>query len=450
MPDLSESKLGTVRALIQAAPDSAIRDLEAALSAGDDRHEAMRMIHRMVNDEAVDRRARYVVFAPLMALCVARPEGATTGLYFPTMTAKHLWRGLKAEAPQQVRAVVDVFTEPDFEELPIGDFDALCALAAVGLRAKSNTGYAAAADVLERSQPGGVEAFAACLDLTAVARGVLEKLPEWLVRFNEERTVAARLAFRDAVNVSEDAAPRLLEILYAHLTEPWLILRLISAVMHRPGDRYVATSEMASFGERLMDDIDVRLKRVGALNADGGAAAGAAAAHDVNLAAAAISEFDKSFELSRDGPWGARLNQQKRSLAKAVEGRLKAVDREIQTALPTQSAGFKKRGTRPQPRLTDDPDPRLVEHARAFLTFMNAVRGSADLLGFGSMWGKTEEAVEARLATYVEDLLDKLHEHEEEDNPERIRLYLDIAAEFLGLASGDKAAQIVRRRAAAA
>ena len=176
----------------------------------------------------------------------------------------------------------------------------------------------------------------------------------------------------------------------------------------------------------------------------------AAAGLDVNIAGQEIAEFDKCIELSREGPWGMRLTQQKRSLALVVEGRLKSVEREIAAVLPVQSSGYKKRGTRPPPKLTDDPNPRLVEHARALLTFMQTVRNSGERLGFGSTWNKASEAVQIRLGTYVEDLIDRLHEREEGDNPLRIRNYLDIAAEFLGLASDEKAAQIVRRRADAA
>ena len=68
----------------------------------------------------------------------------------------------------------------------------------------------------------------------------------------------------------------------------------------------------------------------------------------------------------------------------------------------------------------------------------------------GGLWTKVSEAVQARLDTYVQDLLDKLRVAEEGENLERIRVFLDIAAEFMGLVTDDKAAQIVRRRVAAA
>ncbi len=81
---------------------------------------------------------------------------------------------------------------------------------------------------------------------------------------------------------------------------------------------------------------------------------------------------------------------------------------------------------------------------------MHEVRISADRFGFGALWNKTAEALTSRLDIYIEDLLEKLRAGEEGEELERVRLYLDVAAEFMGLASDDKAAQIVRRRMAAA
>jgi len=449
MASLSETQLGSVRLLIQAAPDAAIRDLETTLSTGSERHETMRLIQQMVTVESADRLARNAVFSPLVPLCGPKLDTLRC-LRFPAMTLSRLWRGLKEEHPQDVAAAIAATREYDPEGPSQDIYDALCAKAASGLRAKSNAGYQAAATGLETDMPQGSELFAAYLDLTPVARVALARMPEWLGRLNEERIAAARLAFRDATAVAEDAGPRLLEILYNHLEEPWAILRLVSAVMHRPGDAFVASSELASFGDRLLDDIDDRLAVVGAFNPEGGVDAGVLAGRAVRIAGLEIQEFDDSVDLSKEGPWGSRLTRQKRALATAVESRLKAVESDVAAALPLQSAGFKHKGARGAPKLTHDPDWRLVNRARAVLTLMQEVRGSAERLGFGGLWGKVSEAVQARLDTYVQDLLDKLRDAEEGENLERIRVFLDVAAEFMGLATDDKAAQIVRRRVAAA
>ncbi len=327
----------------------------------------------------------------------------------------------------------------------------LAARAAAGLRSRSNSHYAGCAIMLDNAAPKGAEALAACLDLTPLARRSIERLPEWLGRHTDERTASTRLAFRDAVEVAEDAGPRLLEILHGHMEEPWLVLRLISALMHRPADQYVANSELAIFGDRLLDDIEAQLQTLATFQIDGGSEAAMIASAAVRCAALQIAEFDEAVELSKDGPWGSRIARYRRSLAQAVEGRLKTVELEVAKALPLQSpAGKSRGGPRGMPRLTQEPDPRQCRRVEALLTFMHEVRMLADRIGSGSMWAKTSEAVHGRLDAYVEDLLDKLRAADPADDLDRVRVYLDIAANFLGVASDEQAAQIVRRRVAAA
>ncbi len=446
MGQLSESQLATVRALLTSAPDAAVSDLESTLASGSDRHATMRMIHGLVSAEALDRRARNAVFRPIVPLCGTPRSGLRSPL-FPMAALRGVWRGLKQADSRELRQALAGADPHCIDPPPEDVYDALCAEAAEGLRSGSNPGYAAAAAALEPT--GGTEQFAAYLDLAPVARRTLERMHEWLGRLSDERIAAARLAFRDAVAVSEDAGPRLMEILYAHLEEPSAVLRLISAVMHRPTDRYAAGTELAVFGDRLLEDIDRQLKVVAAFNAERGREAGIAAGAAVRSAAMEIHEFDESIDLSPDGPWGARLLRQKKALVQAVEGRLRAVEAEVAAALPLQTAAFRRQGVRGHPKLIADPDPRHVERAKGFLTFLAEVRTAGERLGFGALWTKTSEQVQARLDTYIEDLLEKLRSGEG-DNLERVRTYLDVAAECMGLLSDDRAAQIVRRRMAAA
>jgi len=448
MGQLSESQLATVRALLTSAPDSAVRDLESTLAEGSERHDTLRMIHAMVAAEALDRRARNAVFRPIAPLCAHKPA-RLGGMAFPPGALAGVWRGLKIDGGRHVELAL-IGADPRCVEPPTAEvYDELCAEAACGLRARANAGYAAAAAALEKTSPEGLEAFAAYLDLAPVARSALDRMHDWLGRLNDERIASARIAFRDAVAVAEDAGPRLFEILYAHLEEPWAVLRLVSAVMQRPDDRFVASSELAVFGERLLDDIDSQLKQVGAFDSDRGVVAGESAGSAVRRASLEIQEFDESMDLSPEGPWGARLTRQRKALVQAVEGRLKAVESEVAAALPLQSSGARRRGLRGQPRLTSDPDRRQVQRALAFLAFLKEVRGSGERLGFGALWTRTTEQVQSRLDTYVEDLLDKLRAGEGDD-ADRVRTFLDVAAELTGVFGDDRAAQIVRRRVAAA
>ena len=447
MGQLSESQLSTVRSLLTSAPDNAVRDLESTLAEGSERHDVMRMIHGMVAAEALDRRARNAVFRPVAPLC-SRPGGRLGGVTFPLGALVGVWRGLKIDRSRNVELALAGADPRGYEPPSDAVYDELCAEAAAGLRARANEGYAAAAAALEKT-PGAVDVFAAYLDLAPVARSALDRMHDWLGRLNDERIASARLAFRDAVAISEDAGPRLLEILYAHLEEPWAVLRLVSAVMQRPDDRFVASSELAMFGVRLLDDIDAHLKLVAAFDPDRGVEAGVIAGAAVRTATLEIQEFDESMDLSPHGPWGSRLSRQRKALSAAVEGRLKAVETQVAGALPVQHAGGARKNLRGQPRLVADPDPRQVQRGMAFLSFLKEVRAAGERLGFGALWARTVEQVQGRLDTYVEDLLEKLR-NGEGDNLDRVRTYLDVAAEFTGLLSDDRAAQIVRRRMAAA
>ena len=274
-------------------------------------------------------------------------------------------------------------------------------------------------------------------------------MPEWLGRMTSEKAAKLRLAYRDVVAVCDDAGPRFFEMLAAHLTEPWLILRVISGVMDRPNETYFSSSELASFGERVLDNIDRRLADVTAFKADAGRGAARRAAEAVHLATTEISEFEQSINTTPDGVWGRRLARQKKTMASTIEAHLKATDDAVARALPLQTKRMGPRSARGIPNLAHDPDPVMIEKAATLLTFMSEVRASAANGGFASARAKALEVLEPRLDAYVEDILEDIR-GDDSGHGERARAFLEIAAEFCGLARDDKAAQIVRRRAAAA
>jgi hypothetical protein len=101
------------------------------------------------------------------------------------------------------------------------------------------------------------------------------------------------------------------------------------------------------------------------------------------------------------------------------------------------------------PQLAHDPDPELVERAATLLSFAGELRSSAAAGGFAASRAKVLESVENRIDSYVEDVLADLHAADGVDT-DRARAFLEVAAELCGLARDERAAQIVRRRAAAA
>lgn len=443
MSGLSAAQLSALQGVIAQTPDAAIARLERSL-AEEAGLAALKPVRDIVRAEAEDRRARAAVFAPLLPLCRGR---AGEGPAFPVDTPARLWLALKAHSPAVVQAVLDFERRVRPPEDAVQLLDMLCRDAAKGLRGRLEPEFIAAADALDAAAPGSAGAFAGLLDITPIAREALARLPGWLTHMTDDAAAAVRLAFKDATAISEDAGCWLMEVLYAHLGEPSRILRLISAVMDHPGEGYVASSEMAGLAERVLAHIDARVAAITALDPDLGREAGALAGQAAAEAVAQITEFERAFELAPNGLFGQRVARQKRAVAAAVEQRLKLAGNAVAQALPLNSRG--RGAVRGLPNLTKDPEPRFVTRAISFLAFMDATRTAAVAGGFGRPRAEAVENLSALLDQYVEDLLEVLHGGDAELSP-RARAYLDIAAEFLSLVTDDRAAEVARRRAAAA
>ncbi len=452
MVALNERKIAIVRTLVESAPDRVVGRLQEALfeSAGDS---ALAGVRKLVEIEARDRRLRNEILSPIAPLCVGDGVSARK-LIFPARALSCLWHGLRDLAPDVVAAADTAIAELT-EESPqrIVDvmnrsFDALTRLAAGALRAREQRDFFVAAELCDRARPGGAELLAACLDLAPVVRKAAARLPEWIGHSGEDTTAATRLAYKDAVVLADDAGPRFFEMLAAQLSPPWMILRVISAVMDKPTERYMADSEVGGFGEGVMTEIDESLVAISKLDLDGGAAAGRAAGKLVELISLQTTELEACIELSRDHGWGHRIVKQRKALASIVEGRLREAEKAADAALPTEM-GSKQRMRRNLPRLTVPPEERATIRARTLLTFTQEIRSSANYAGFSATHAKTLENVGAMLDHYVEDILDHLKTGDVE-HVEIAAAFLAIAADFCDLVRDEKAAALVRRRAAVA
>jgi hypothetical protein len=305
-----------------------------------------------------------------------------------------------------------------------------------------------AAELCDAARPRGAEVFAACLDLAPVVRRATARLPEWVAHTGDDTTASARLAYKDAVAIADDAGTRFFEMLAAQLTHPWMVLRIISAVMDKPTERYLADSELAGFGERVMAQIDDALGAIANLDVDGGPEAARAAGRRAELITELTSELEGFIDLSREHGWGHRIVNQKKALASVVEGRLRDAEKLTAAALPTQPAKL-ARLRKSVPRLTAPPDPDAVRRALTLLTFAQEIRTSANYGGFASARAKLLENLGGMLDHYVEELIDHVKTGEV-DNVDIAYGFLIVASEVSRLVRDDKAADLVRRRAAAA
>jgi hypothetical protein len=397
---------------------------------------------------------RNAVFLPIAPLCVG--DGSNPhSLVFPARALACIWRGLRVIAADEV-AEADAVSESIVKAIAADRrppdtaviFDGLVELAAHALRTSDLRDFRLAAEMCERARPAGAEALAACLDISPVVRHAAARLPDWITHAGEDTTAAARLAYKDAVAIAEDAGPNFFEMLAAQLTPPWKVLRVISAVMDKPTERYLADSELGGFPERVMNAIDEALKAIGHLDVAAGPAAGRTAAAQVLLITEQVFELEVCIELNREHGWGHRILGQKQALAAVVEARLRDGEKQAMAALPMNASGF-ARMRKTWPKLDLPPDPAIVTRATTLLTFAHEVRHCASHGGFSATHAKVVEQLGAAIDHYVEDVLDHVRTGDAPDVA-IAHGFLKVAADFDGLIRDEKAAELIRRRAATA
>lgn len=440
MAAIAAHKLQIIRTLVETAPDAALRSLELALSSAGATG-SLAAVRGLVEDETAHRFVRNNILGPIVPLCATRREGQ---VQFPSVVLPRLWRALRSVAPSRVEEAAAKCNPWDLEQGVPDVFDELCKTAAAGLRDPENAAFDSVRSICDPEQ------LAMCLQLSAITRSCLPKLSEWVSRMSDERAAAARLAYRDACRISDDAGPLMLDILSAHLPDDWRILRVISAVMDRPSDRYLASSEVKAFGERVLTEIDAAIVQVETFNFSDGERAGRAAAQAAHRVQLQIAEFQQSVDVAKDGPWGKRLARHKQAMAKACEQRMDQADKTLEAALPLRSLSMmSKKGSKGAAKLTDEPDEAMIRRAQSALAFIAELRACADKAGYGSSRNKVLEKLNSRLDPYIEDVLHVARTGDGGDAGLAVK-YLDVAAGFVAYTRDDKTAEIVRRRAAAA
>ena len=416
MAGLSSSKLKVVRTLVETTPDAVIRSLELALSA-EGGNGPLSAVRAMVETEAADRYVRNAVFSPIRPMF----GPSSSRLRFPPRMLSFMWRGLKALAPTDVRSAVSQCGpwDSDLHSPPI--LDKLCAMAAEQLALAEQPDFVTAAQICEAAVGAfGKAELINCLNLSPMVRIAMVRLNDWVARMTPEHTVSVRLAYRDAVAVAPDAGPRFFEMLAAGLPEPWLILRVISAVMDKPAESYLATTELATFGERTLISIDHNVEHVRHFKPEGGASAGRAAGVAVQHGLTQILEFEAAIELSRQGLWGGRLNKLRDNLAQSTERCLTNGETAVLAALPVENSRLSGLAAKGAPRLTRDPDPVAVVRAVAYLAFCKEVRSIAGHGGFATIRNRVLDNINKRIDFYVDYLLSIVRDNE--DDVERRRL----------------------------
>jgi hypothetical protein len=446
MSALSERKIDIVRTLVESIPDTVVGRLHKAL-AGASGDPVLGGVLKLVESEARDRQVRNLVLKVVLPLFEADSRSIDRPT-FPAAALPLLWRGLKASQPQIV-AEVNELLERIIERAHPGEMmDTLTAAAAAGLAEARSREFQAVTELCEQARPGSTRVLVNCLELSPLTRHTIGKLAGWISHTDDDTAAAARVAYADACAVSPDAGLWFFEMLAAQLPQPWMALRLVCSVMDRPSERYLAESELAVFGERVMADVDRGLAELAAFDPDSDIAAAKQAGRAVALATRQMGEMEADIDLSRECGWGARLHKQRLGLASAVEARLRAAEAAVDAALPTQVIKVSKARLQ-TPHMIAPPDPKAVNRAIVLLTFADEVRTSASYGGFGAARVKMIEKLDEMLEQYVAHALEQLRTGEAKD-PLLVKAFMEVAADIMALVRDPKSADIVRRRATTA
>lgn len=449
MSPLTPDRAEALQDLLASVSDEMLTTLDDALSVSVLDSDAGAAAAARARAERREREVRDSIFAPLTPLRKGSAGGADpSSAARPTCDAvPDLWRLLRRTDREAVEAAVAAALDPDGSLLDIASADALTRLAAARLGGHED--WAPLREQLSAQDPEGVERLGSLLQLSPTIRRVSRRARELTHTGAGDHVAAVRLAFRDAEAAAPGGGVLLLSALAAQLDTPWKALRLVSAVMGKPSDAYLAQSELAGFGLALLDDIDARLAALRTFDGGDGVAAGEAAGASALSCAQQLVELDQCLNVSREGDWGRRMAQQRRELGRVGEQRLKDAVLTIDRALPVSAARLKGK-VRGMPRLDLPLDPATAQRALGLLAFMRATRTAAGASGFASARARAIEELDARLDHYVEDVLELLHAGESEADAEDLKARLEFAAQCLAVVREPRAGELIRRRAAAA
>lgn len=434
MADLSVAQRAALAQMIERCPDRVLSQLAglAGTMAGD-RAAALR---DMIEVEALDRRRRDIAFGPLLPLFRQRPDGLQ-GLDFPPAVLGRLWRGATRHEPELL------------PQLDRGDdlsrmiADRLCLSAACALRDRP-------AEVWPQAEPGRAHDLAACLDLAAVARRALPHLPDWVGRPGPEAAAELKLALRQAAAVAPEGAGRLLELIFAHLEDARLILRVAGLAAPGAGrelsaEAALGESETGPFVDRILVALARRAADAAAFDP---AAAGAdldAFKADLDWCAETLTEIDLVLPLRPDSAWGKAVRQARLKIALSLSERFSAAEKAVDAVLPVERAALAGRMTRPTPRLDGAVDGAAADRARALAALVGLVRGTAAVFGCEAERRQAAEALTGRLAAWADEAMERLNDGQAADAA-AARKRIVLTAELLGLVGARDASRTVRRR----
>jgi len=440
---IAEKRRIMLKGLVRTLPQASLRSLEMALGLTDDAK--MAEVRELIAAEMEFRHVREAVFAPFMPLFQSRADGLA-GVTFASWIVNGLWAALEKSEPDLLAQAQFVLRGLRTEDpTPVVFFRLVTAAAHLCHTAPE----VILPDKASAADRAAVEEFGRYLDLHRLARQVLGRLSDFMGRIDADKAAALRVLFNDASDLDKAGGTRFLEIIFANLEDGAQIIKFVAIVSDRPNDRFLAMSELADFGTRILDRIEADLSGLKSFMGGKGRVCDDldAAGERVSQCLSQLQAFGHYVELTREGPWGTRVTEAQKTIADLVGYQLKTAEKTLEGALPERTERIYGRVKKAVPDLALVPDEAALARARGALLFIRKVRPIAMTGGFAALHAKSAEACELRLDAYFDELL-AVANGEAPFEAEVLMGCFERVTDLMEALCGEEKAQVARRRVA--
>jgi hypothetical protein len=441
MAELSVAHRMALAQVVEGVPDRTLRQLSLAVSGMPG--ERARGLEAMLAAETLDRLRRARGFAALTPLFRPRADGveATT---FPPGVLPRLWKIASSREPN----ILTFLDEDDDREAArtAAVCARLCATAAAAVRDRPDDVWPVSlGDPAMRDT--GLEDLAYCCDFGGLVYRALPSLKAWVGRPDGDQVAELRLLVRDASEMIPDGAERLMDILFAHLADASLILRLmVHTSTAAARGAFLSESELAVFVDRLVVGMETRGARITAFKAGDPAEA---LRDDLNWCADVLQELEATVQVDREGDWGKRLRDVRVRIGKRLGELLSGVARLIDKAVPMHKVQTSGRMTRNAPKLDAEPDTATVTAAQEALKVVGMVRNLAGPFGCEAQRSALVQSLTVQLGGYGDLVIEEINAGDAPDETAALDR-VGMVAGFLDLIGAQTEARAVRRRSAVA
>lgn len=390
----------------------------------------------LVQQRLRDRMRRRRVFGPLMPMFQPRRDGVE-GLSFPPPVLERLWIAARSAEPE-------LLIHLDGEEAEAAIVANRLALAA----------SAAVRDEGETIWSGGDasarEDLAVCVDMLGPARRAVRALDDWLRRPDAAQVTAMRLLLRDSEDIHPDGPRHLTHILFAHMDDALLLLRVLVKSSSAAG---LESSELALFVDRLMQAVQKRAARIASTDLSGtGGGAGEALerlVEDLDWCAGLMAEMDVTLSPTPDSRWGQGLRRMRQQIAGALSNVIRATEAAVEAGLPMARTTVAGRMTRRAPRLDALSRDDHARSTAALLKVVAGLRKTASVFGCEAERHRLIDGLTIRLIDYADEVLEMVHQGQAPDPAQALKSVKRVA-EWLWIIEARDVARAMRRRVAAA